>query len=228
MLVDGLESEEKVYLQKKLSDVVLPQQDGNCPSVYSSISPKVQTLIDYLRREDSADFSGLIFIKTRAEVAVLSHLLSIHTPSFEISTFVGASNFSGRKGSIGELADVKNQKTTLDDLRHGRKNLIVTTNALEEGIDVSRCRLVICFDRPPNLKSFVQRRGRARKSNSKYVIMFADDSDSELAAGWTALEIQMREIYMDHKRQLQEIHEEEEIDEETPLGQESLHVESTG
>jgi ERCC4-related helicase len=50
----------------------------------------------------------------------------------------------------------------LNDFQQRRKNLIISTNVLEEGIDITACYMVICFNKPPNLKSFVQRRGRAR------------------------------------------------------------------
>ena len=72
------------------------------------LTPKVYMLFDFIRKEEPENFSGLVFIQIRAEVAVLSHLLAVNIPSFAISIFVGVSSFSGRKGTIGELADVKN------------------------------------------------------------------------------------------------------------------------
>ncbi|KAL6717483.1 Dicer-like protein 2 [Lecanora helva] len=227
-IAEMFEDDEKAYLQQKLTRVHFPDAEASLMNSCPCVSPKVEILIDFLRQEDSQDFSGLIFVQTRAEVAVLSHLLSEHIPSFDISTFIGASSFAGRKSALSELADVKNQKTTLDDLRHGRKNLIVTTNALEEGIDVSRCKLVICFDRPPNLKSFIQRRGRARKSDSKYIIMFGEEDESDLVATWTALEAQMKEMYMDEMRQLEEIEKEEDTLEEAAPGSKPILNQSTG
>ena len=194
---------------------------------FPSISSKVQTLVNFLAAEQSSTFSGLIFVRTRAEVAVLSSLLTMHAPVFDISTFVGASGFSGRKGDIGELIDLKNQKDTLKDLRQGKKNLVVTTNALEEGIDVSRCSIIICFDTPPNLKSFIQRRGRARKSDSKYVMMFEQGPKSETLATWTELEAEMKQLYEDEKRQLKDIALLEDLEEEDS-GDQILFVKETG
>ena len=52
------------------------------------------------------------------------------------------------------------QTETLDDLRSGAKNLIISTSICREGIDIGACNIVICFEKPPNLKSFIQRRGR--------------------------------------------------------------------
>ena len=136
IIIEGLEDPEKVYLQRKLAEGVVFEPEGY-PLDSHHTTPKVLTLIQCLRDMDSITFSGLIFVRTRAEVAVLSHMLSIKAPWFRVATFVGESGFSGRRNTLGDLADFKNQKGTLDDLRLGKKNLIVTTNALEEGIGTS-------------------------------------------------------------------------------------------
>ena len=93
---------------------------------------------------------------------------------------------------------------------------------------MSRCKMVICFDRPPNLKSFIQRRGRARKSDSKFVVMFEDGSPSDVMTVWTGLEAQMRDMYMDEMRQLKETQDEEDLFEGIHPQQRPLFVKSTG
>ena len=60
--------------------------------------------------------------------------------------------------------------------------------------------MVICFNKP-----FIQRRGRARKSTSKFVLMFEDGPSSEAVVTWHKLEDEMRELYMNEMRALQEI-----------------------
>lgn len=193
----------------------------------SLITPKVRALVEFLAKQDTSSFAGLIFVETRAEVAILSQLLMLHpfTNSFAVSTFVGESSSSNRKFLLGELADVRNQKTTLDDLRHGLKNLVVTTNALEEGIDVSACNLVVCFQKPPNLKSFVQRRGRARKDLSKYVIMLHVMEGTVAMSQWRDLEALMKQMYEDDMRELERL---EELEAKEPYGAAEFRVESTG
>ena len=166
-------------------------------------------------------------MQTRAEVAILSHLLSVH-PSmagFSISTFIGISSYSGRKSKISDLAEVRNQKTTLEDFREGRRNLVVTTNALEEGIDVASCNVVICFQKPPNLKSFIQRRGRARNSASKYVLMFGEAANPMITRHWMELEEIMRKQYEDDMRQIMALEQSEDSEGDSNR---VFSVESTG
>lgn len=224
-VVEGFEDDERRYLKEKFSKVHIPNL-GTDPLVENSVmTPKLRTLIEYLLGEDAQGFSGLIFVRTRAEVAVLSYMLTLHVPKFTISTFIGASSFSGRTKAITELAEVKNQRHTLDDLRQGKNHIVVTTNALEEGIDVTACNVVICFDPPPNLKSFIQRRGRARKSFSKFVLMFEEGPSSRAILTWEELEAEMMRIYEDDMRALEEAKALEEQEEE---GRRELFNETTG
>jgi len=222
-----LDDTEKIYLKNILLSSQNPGPTQDILEDGLHLSPKVQCLISFLTSIGSADFTGLVFVKTRAACAVLAHLLSMHVQTrdtLRISTFVGMSANANKKFDLGELVDVKNQKDTLDHLRLGQKNLVIATSALEEGIDVSACNLVVCFEKPPNLKSFIQRRGRARKSQSKYVLMFPEE-DSKLAlATWQRLEEEMRQLYMDEMRQLQELQQMEDGDN----GHRELRVESTG
>ena len=98
--------------------MVVEQESGSLESHHTT--HKVQAFIQCLREMKAKKFSGLIFVRTRAEVAVLSQIISIQVPWFRVATFVGESGFSGRRNTFGELADIQNQKGTLDDLRLGK------------------------------------------------------------------------------------------------------------
>lgn len=50
-------------------------------------------------------------------------------------------------------------------------NLLFTTDVAEEGIHIPNCCCVIRFDLPKTVRSYVQSRGRARQSNSIYILM---------------------------------------------------------
>jgi hypothetical protein len=219
---------EKAYLVDFLSKIPASeiQLALNDPDSLR-ISPKLESLLSFLDSLDEPEFSGLIFVKQRATVSAMTSLLSAHPSTrerFRCAAYVGWSNGSASKDILGDLLNMQLQRDTLDDFRSGRKNLIIATDVLEEGIDISACSVVVCYDKPPNLKSFVQRRGRARRKRSTFAIMFPTDDASADVSRWQDLEQAMIEAYQDDERQLQSASALESLDE---MVTERLTVEST-
>lgn len=58
--------------------------------------------------------------------------------------------------------------------------MLIATNVIEEGLDVSECNLVICLNELLNVKAFIQMKGRARKQDSKFVFLCADKELAEV------------------------------------------------
>ncbi|KAI9883737.1 MAG: hypothetical protein M1823_004494 [Watsoniomyces obsoletus] len=195
----------------------------------TSMSSKVNRFIDLLVQERTPSFAGLVFIEQRVDVALLAEILSRHPRTkklFRCGTFIGTSSSSYHKTmNLTELLDPRDQKSNLDDLRGGKKNLIISTSVLDEGIDVSACHIVICFNPPPNLKTFIQRRGRARRKESKYVMMMHPEEITAKQRDWDSLEARMKAKYMNEMRQLEEWQEREGQKEEYKA---RFEIEATG
>jgi ERCC4-related helicase len=234
LIATNVEDAETLHLAQIFAslDRISPSYDNDegLSSTTSSdvLSPKVQILLDVLTSEHSTDVSGVIFVEQRATVFALAEFLRQHRAtrsSYRIAPFVGMSNYSKATAEITDLADVKSQENTLEEFKTGEKNLVVCTTVLEEGIDVPTCHLVICFDQPKNLKSFVQRRGRARKEQSKYIIFLEDGDTSAQPAKWQSLEETLKIAYDDDLRRVRDAAEREKVEEENKR---SFHVPSTG
>ncbi|KAJ5960754.1 uncharacterized protein N7479_007904 [Penicillium vulpinum] len=201
-----LDREERIYLLELLHAIPAPNLDEES----YHISIKLEMLINFLEKTDRPGFSGLLFAKQRATVSVLARILSLHPKTrdrFQCAAFVGWSSDRNRKGCLGDLLHRDMQRDTLEEFRAGRKNLIVATDVLEEGIDISACSLVICFDKPANLKSFVQRRGRARHKESTFAIMISNDDELLSLHKWQELEQAMIKAYQDDERQRRDAYE---------------------
>jgi ERCC4-related helicase len=193
-----------------------------------TVSDKVEKLLSFLDNQNSEKSSGLIFVRQRATVSVLCYLLSIHPRvrgCFQCATFVGMSKNAARTSMV-ELLDLKAQRETLAEFKARSKNLIIATDVLEEGIDITACNLVICFDPPPNVKSFIQRRGRARQEKSQFVIMFPKGEGTSKIENWQSLEEDLIRKYQTEQRQIQDLRDIENNDVEVVSG--NLIVESTG
>lgn len=222
--------DERQYLLKILQKLPFSSFTLSPQMSLDSISYKVATLVDLLISEasDNPNFTGLVFVEQRVWVAALIEILSVHPQTrelFRVGSFIGTSQSSKRKATIATLAEPTNQQTTLEDFRAGMINLVLATSVLEEGIDVSSCHLVICFERPKNLKSFIQRRGRARKQQSKYFIFVPDTADAPSAESWQSLEEAMRAAYENDLRKVEHAEESEQQQED---GERHYEIPSTG
>jgi len=228
---ESMSGDEHQYLVTLLRQVSLPDHLG---PVEDGITPKVKKLIEILLKEydeeksrAQGEFSALVFVEQRVGVLALAEIIKIHPKTkayLRPGTMVGSSGFEKCLRFLRDLTG-KNQDKTLDDFREGKRNLIVATSVIEEGLDIQDCHLVVCFYPPRNLKSFVQRRGRARRVESSYIIMYKQNSGTTKAEEFEALEKEMVKTYSDPLRELGDP-EEEVLEEE---GQDrKMRIETTG
>ncbi|KAK7388536.1 hypothetical protein VNO78_23354 [Psophocarpus tetragonolobus] len=74
----------------------------------------------------------------------------------------------------------KTMNIIVDKFRSGELNLLVATKVGEEGLDIQTCCLVIRFDLPETVASFIQSRGRARMPQSEYAFLVDSGNKKEL------------------------------------------------
>ncbi len=219
------EKTEKQYLANILRQVEITFPGSLKDATTLDLSEKFITLVQELQSMPDGT-RCIIFVLETTTVAVLAHMLS-NTASvndrFQVGTMIGTSNHMGRKRDLGDLNQVKNS-LALEDFRTGKLNLLVATSVAEEGIDVPACNLVICFNAPPNVKSFIQRRGRARMESSRIILL--SDGSSDQHDTWIALEEMMKKYYEDDIRVARELAELEELD--TSPAIQPLRIPSTG
>jgi len=168
-------------------------------------------------------------VQTRAQVASLHTLLALLPQTKHLVravTFVGTFSNHNRRGKLSELVDASHNATAIEDLRSGRKNLIICTSACEEGIDISACNLVIAFEPPPNLKSFIQRRGRARAMSSKYILMH--EENGKYVKRLADLQIYEQAMEEEYRKEMRELQELKILESEADESYRELVVESTG
>lgn len=205
---------EKSHLLKLLGSAVLTPVSYHDGDLMSDCSDKlyrlIQTLLDEKMETDGQDelYSGLVFVQRRDTVIALAEILKNHPFTkniFRIGFLLGTSDNSRRHSflDISRKLARESQEETMAEFRSGELNLIIATAVAEEGIDIQACGSVIRWDLPPNMASWAQSRGRARKQRSTFTLMFANGSqDEQNVHKWEKLERQMVELYNDPARDL--------------------------
>ncbi|XP_027192482.1 dicer-like protein 4 isoform X3 [Cicer arietinum] len=74
----------------------------------------------------------------------------------------------------------KTMNIIVEKFRSGELNLLIATKVGEEGLDIQTCCLVIRFDLPETVASFIQSRGRARMLRSEYAFLVDSNNEKEL------------------------------------------------
>ena len=198
---------EASHLAHILQPLAAPPRKRKCDntiemqaSTFSDLTPKALALIDFLEKEWTPTFTGLVFVQQRALAYTLAHLLAhyhFQRAQIRVEGFVGTSRVSDPGKRLIEQVLPQDHKGILEKFRSAERkvNLIVATEVLGEGVDVPQCHLVLCFDPPPQIKSFVQKRGRARHKDSKYVLMFDRIADTSKIKKWQMLEAELDQAF---------------------------------
>ena len=144
-------------------------------------SPKLTALLEIISQAvygSNNELCGIIFVQKRSTAVCLSNIInrlsSYYFPLVRCDYVVGHGAIQNKMGSNqggGTNMNVKKQQLVLKRFRDKRVNLLVATSVVEEGLDVRRCNLVVRYDFPQTFQSYVQSKGRARSSNSKYLLL---------------------------------------------------------
>ncbi|GMR41734.1 hypothetical protein PMAYCL1PPCAC_11929, partial [Pristionchus mayeri] len=160
----------------------LPDKIGKLLLVLETFNPELQET----RKGKVESLCGIVFVEQRyiafALNLVIKHAVKLDPSRFgflKVDYVVGNNSGSFETTSSQEVH--KRLESVLHKFRKGELNLLIATNVLEEGVDVKHCNLVVKLDRPTNFRSYIQSRGRARKSGAAYVVM-VEEKDAKNAA----------------------------------------------
>lgn len=140
-------------------------------------TPKIGMLIkilDIVSKND--DFCGIIFVKRRHTAVAIKLLIdSLDCLSaFRNDILIG----HGISDEGDMQMSFRDQNKIISKFRTGELNLLIATNVAEEGLDIQPCNFVIRFDFFYTLIAYIQSRGRARKADSRYILLVEENNAS--------------------------------------------------
>lgn len=178
---------------------------GTADVIYNNSSHKVCQLIGALKfffndvnREK--DLQCIVFVKRRSTAKVLYHILDAYRKydnNFPIIPDFMVGMNASLNVSIDTILNNNFLSLTLEKFKNKEKNCIVSTDVLEEGIDLQMCNLVVAFEAPITFRSYVQARGRARDDKSHYVVLIEDIEKAKFeqkVVKWRGIDARMKKL----------------------------------
>ncbi|XP_054270904.1 endoribonuclease Dicer isoform X2 [Macrosteles quadrilineatus] len=204
-----------IFFQKILENEMGKRSELELINRYSS--PKVLNLFQILEKLKKDD-SVIIFVKRRFTAKILHKLLSNAAKAnpklshIQSDFVVGYAVSNPFKDTKENLVQKTYNDRVLDKFNSGLLNVIVGSNVVEEGMDVSSCNTVIMFDPPMDFRSYVQSKGRARHSTSRYIIMTNDPKFDEKHSTFQKVEAELRRLLCGGQYLLRDEPDKDEID----------------
>ncbi|XP_063950515.1 dicer-like protein 4 isoform X1 [Daucus carota subsp. sativus] len=149
----------------------------NSPEVLQEpfFSKKLLQLIDILSNfRSQQNMKCIIFVNRIVTARSLSSILQ----SLKVLSAWKCDYLVGVHSGLKSVSR-KSTNALLAKFQSGEINLLVATKVGEEGLDIQTCCLVVRFDLPETVASFIQSRGRARMPQSEYAFLVDSGNEKE-------------------------------------------------
>ncbi|XP_027844608.1 endoribonuclease Dicer isoform X4 [Aphis gossypii] len=168
----------------------------------NNVSPKLKKLMEILSTIKATD-TCLVFVDRRTTAKILYHYIKDFIQEYNQENIV-CEFIVGARGIISpdskEMVYKKQQNN--DIIKRFNDNIInvlITSEVLEEGVDIQTCNYVIRYDSPKNFPSYVQSKGRARSADSKFIIMVPNQLKFEkIQSDYNKMEEEIVKILVDN------------------------------
>lgn len=134
------------------------------------------SIFDSYQEESQLPLCALVFTKRRFTAKVLYYILTslsqhVERYSHIKPNFMVGYNSNPYNDTRENLYTSKKNREVLQMFENKEVNVLCASNVLEEGVDISRCSLVVKFDKPEEYRSYIQSKGRARHKTSLFYMM---------------------------------------------------------
>ncbi|CRL04360.1 CLUMA_CG017453, isoform A [Clunio marinus] len=136
-------------------------------------SPRVGQLLNYIKMNMNEQERILVFVERRNTTERLYRRLIDDEEFAKLNPeYLYSSNNNGMDKEI--------QRNVLKKFNEGKCRVLISTSVLEQGLDVSSCNVVICFNGVNSTTSIIQSRGRARKDKSKFIVFVSPEKQKHV------------------------------------------------
>ena len=146
---------------------------------YTRFNHLREVLLDklFMSPEALSSFRCILFVEQRIMTHIIAYVIE-SDPQLQPLLRTACLYATDAPGVAGLSIGKAQAAESLSKFASGQVNLLITTVVAEEGMDIPEANCVIRFDPLLNSVSFVQGRGRARQSDSSFVVLSERDDRS--------------------------------------------------
>ena len=193
-------SELKEFYEK-ISDHLKEKMKDEEINYISDRLGKLNYVISKLFQEN--DKAKLIVFVTNRIVAhllnpTLSKFLKEKFPDKKCDQIIGVNKNKKSKSSLALTPTITLNKLNqiVKDFNENQFDILIGTNAVEEGLDIQSCNAVISLAEIQTPKSYIQMKGRARKTNSKfYILSYSKEEAIQKVQNFMEISQKMKELF---------------------------------
>ena len=189
----------KKIIQTTNNNLKSKKNEGKLNYVSDRLEKLYNTLVELFISNDKSKI--IIFIANR----IIAHLLQPTLSSFLKDAFpkkkceeVIGVNKKSKNSSLTLTPSITLNKLNqiIKDFNEDKFDILIGTSAIEEGLDIQSCNAVISLVEIQTPKSFIQMKGRARKTNSKfYIFSYSKDDTKKKVKNFLEIGIKMRGLF---------------------------------
>ena len=140
---------------------------------------------------------AMVFVETKKQAASIYNWI-LSSSELRTNANICPGVVTGQMGESGLKMSKAGQDRIVKEFHEGRRNLLVATSVLEEGIDIPACNLVIRYQKVTSEIAKVQTQGRARAEDSQSFTVISSDSKKEYQELMNEEKISLAEEAMKH------------------------------
>ena len=149
----------------------------------------------------------IIFVENRIvayylEGVITKFLMEKYKNRYQCTTVIGVNKKKNQNRAIINPSNtIKQLNEKINGFNKGNYNILIGTGAIEEGLDIQSCNIVMVFTELRTPKSYIQMKGRARKKKSKFLTFsFYPDKTKKNILDFIKLNIIMKQLFKDSIR----------------------------
>ena len=187
-------------IYQEINDCLKTKKEEELNYISDRLNKLYYTITKIFQSNDKAKL--IVFITHRIVAHILnptlSKILKEKFPDKKCNEIIGLNKGKKTKSSLALAPTITLNKLNqvVKDFNENKFDILIGTSAVEEGLDIQSCNAVISLAEIQTPKSYIQMKGRARKTNSHfYIFSYSQEETIQKVRDFLGIGKKMKELF---------------------------------